>query len=174
MTTPPDLVEIANALRTLASLLDAYSYPTQPTQPPPPQPPPPTPVLGWDTRLTARGVAVRQAGDLHTLIYAAYLPPGNTPDTAQGKHHILIDVQDRFGNRVVGAKFAVSWADGRAEYTIEEKPNDEYGGNFAMDASGWGYTLEFADWQIAGMGLGTIDEPNVGHHTSFAFVFKER
>jgi hypothetical protein len=164
MTTPRD---IAFALRNLANQLDALEPPA------PIEPRPPVPgetVLAWDGRLTARGVKPQAAATTHNLIQARYLDVNESA----GKHHIFVDILDRTGKRRVGARAMVTWADGSAPVIIEEKPGEPYGGNYAMYAAGNAYALEFGGWRISGMGLGTIEEPNMGHHVSYAFVFKER
>ncbi len=133
----------------------------------PPTEPPPGVDGAWDARLTERGVQRQRTNGAYDLVAAGY-------NDSSGAHHIYVDVLDENGIREVGAPFAVSWPDGRADLTVEAKPGEPYGGNFPMFASGNPYFLECAGWRIGGMGLGTIAEPHVGHHVSFAFVFRRR
>jgi hypothetical protein len=161
-----DREEIAAQLEALARRLRGPALPAvDPVQPPDG----PIPALAWDTRLTARGVAVVRAGTAHRLIEARYMEG----DAAQGRHHLLVDVRDRNGVRKVGTQIACAWPDGSAAVSIEAKPGEPYGAAFPLFAAGNGYALVFAGWRIAGMGLGTIAEPYMGHHVSYGFVFQE-
>jgi hypothetical protein len=114
-------------------------------------------------------------GDLYKLEEVIWM------DVIQSKnlHHIYVDVVDEQGNRLAGERVRVSWADGEAFIVTEEKPGEPWAGNFGMFATMGSYAVTVvspsgASDSVAGLGLGTPNEPNVKHHTSFGLKFRKR
>lgn len=165
-----ELADLAAELRRIAARLQALD--STPTPPPAPTPTPtPTPVAVVDARLSARGVRISApATSSFVLVSARFLDVAE----AQGRHHILLDVLDETGRREVGVQALVVWAGGATALRTEAKPGDIAAANFPMYASGAAYTLHFVDWRITGMGLGTPEQPNVGHHVCYLFVFRRK
>ncbi len=101
------------------------------------------------------------------------------PDESDGLHHIFVDVVDEQGRRLAGEKLRVSWSDGEAVVPIEEKPGEPWGGNYPMYATLGSYEIrvvsagESSD-AIGGLGMGTPEDPNTKHHTSFGLRFVKR
>jgi len=132
--------------------------------------PVPTPIpvrSAWDNQLTVRGVRYTP-GSVYTLAASHYLE-----DNAQGMHHILIDVQDAQGRRIVGAPVRFFWADGEDRRITEAKPGEMWALAWPLYAAGNGYGFALDDGTcITGMGLGTIAHPELGAHVAYAFVFR--
>jgi hypothetical protein len=96
-----------------------------------------------------------------------------------GKHHIFLEVVDEGGQRLVGQQIRVSWPGGETRVPIEEKPGEPWGGNFPMFATLGAYAVQVAappgrSDAVEGLGLGTPQEPDVKHHTSFGITFRAR
>lgn len=135
------------------------------------QPPIPQgkPLTEWDARLIQRGVRIVQTGgSLLRLIRARYLDE----QESAGRHHILVDVLDRQGRRVVDFPVRQYWADGSNTTRTEAKPGEPWAAALPLHAAGHAYGLEVADWRIEGMGLGTIEQPHLGLHVSYEFFFQ--
>lgn len=137
----------------------------------------PTPDREWDPRLDQRGA---------TLIPATVTPGAgywrlirgvwyNTVES-QGRHHIFVDLLDADSKRQTGKPVLVTWSDGDETITTEAKPGEEYAANFAMFAIAPSYKARPNDGAPAdavdGMGLGEIDDPGRGHHTSYGLVWR--
>jgi hypothetical protein len=143
--------------------------------------PEPVPQLGtpdvgvgayWDERLTQRGMRFLPAPHSRwRLVSARYLEGAE----AQGRHHVLIDVLDAGGRRLVGVAVLCYWADGQDTMRTEAKPGEPEALAFPLYAAGNGYGVQVEDGpRIEGMGLGTIAEPHVGHHVAYRLVFQRR
>jgi hypothetical protein len=114
-------------------------------------------------------------GDLYKLQEVVWM------DVVESKnlHHIYVDVVDEQGKRLAGEQVRVSWADGEAIITTEEKAGEPWSGNFGMFATMGSYAVTVVSPSgtsdsVAGLGLGTPSEPNVKHHTSFGLKFVRR
>jgi hypothetical protein len=133
----------------------------------------------WDPRLDLLGVTLDPAPvapgqGYWRLVEALWADP----EESAGLHHIFVDVVDASGERVVGQPVVVEWADGSVTLYIEDKPPPEYGANFPMGKEsilgshsvhvGGGAPSD----RIAGLGLGTPEEPDIPHHTSFYLIFR--
>ncbi|MCL7455075.1 MAG: hypothetical protein M8467_18720 [Anaerolineae bacterium] len=149
-----------------------------PSPTPPPPPPPPSSCGGtWDPRLDALGVtlepAQRAPGESYWCLYEARWADAQE---AAGLHHIYLDAVDAWGNRIVGQEMVVEWPGGSVTVIIEDKPPPEYGANFPMDNVLGSYSARVGGSQpsdrIAGMGLGTPEEPDFTIHTCFYLTFK--
>jgi hypothetical protein len=140
-----------------------------------PGPPP----EGWDPRLDELGVFLEPAPvDPDEAHWALVEARWADPIESAGLHHIFFEVLDADGTRFVGQTVVVAWATGSVTLQIEDKPPPEYGANFPMSK---GNTLgSFDAWvdggepsdRVTGMGLGTANEPDVNHHTSFYLTFQ--
>lgn len=131
----------------------------------------------WDPRLTERGAG----------LVAAQVTPGEgywhlrearwfDAQEAQGRHHILIDLHDANGERMINQPITVAWADGAATVITEAKTGEPYAANYPMYALAPAYSAKPntgapAD-QITGMGLGSITEPYLAHHTSYGLIWE--
>jgi hypothetical protein len=101
------------------------------------------------------------------------------PDESAGLHHIFVDIVDEQGRRLAGEKFRVSWSDGEVEIPIEEKPGEPWGGNYPMYATMGSYKVgilspDAPSDEVAGLGMGTPQDPATKHHTSFGLRFVRR
>jgi hypothetical protein len=114
-------------------------------------------------------------GDLYKLQEVIWM------DVTESKnlHHIFVDVVDEQGKRLVGEQVRVSWADGETILVTEEKPGEPWSGNFGMFATMGSYAATVVSPSgtsdsVAGLGMGTPQEPNIKHHTSFGLKFRKR
>lgn len=150
-----------------------------------PTSPQPSPVergqgVVWDGRLTQRGVSLLKARvpagtTVYRLVHAEYLTPGESG----GNANIYVDVLDENGVRVVGAPVVQSWDMGSALQRIEEKHGEKAGTSFLMTSAGNPYHVHVGGEGagapsdvVQGMGLGTIEEPDVKHHVGYSLVFQ--
>jgi hypothetical protein len=72
----------------------------------------------------------------------------------------------------------VSWAGGEVLVPIEEKAGEPWGGNFPMYTAMGSYTVTIVPTSgtsdlVAGLGMGTPEEPKVKYHTSFGLKFRK-
>jgi hypothetical protein len=98
------------------------------------------------------------------------------PVQSGGLHHIFVDLIDRQGKRLAGEKVRVSWADGETIVVIEDKVGEQWAGNFPMFATLGSYTVRVEPASgtsdaVAGLGMGTPEQPQMKHHTSFGLKF---
>jgi WD40 repeat protein/heme exporter protein D len=130
--------------------------------------------LGWpavDPRIASL-VQLDLGGDLYKLQEVVWM------DVTESKnlHHIFIDVVDEQGQRLVGEQIRVSWADGETNLVTEEKPGEPWSANFGMFATLGSYAVTVVSASgtsdsVAGLGMGTPQQPNIKHHTSFGLRF---
>jgi hypothetical protein len=131
----------------------------------------------WDPRLDDLGVtlepAVTTPGEPYwRLIEARWADPTQ----AGGAHSIFIDVLDSAGERAMGQGVRVGWPGDSVTLIIDKPPSEEWGTNFAMYATLGSYDVQVTDLpsdHIYGLGLGTAEEPDVKHHTSFYLIFQQ-
>lgn len=129
----------------------------------------------WDINLAKRGVELTPAvvavkGQVYyQLVEGAYLDV----DQSQGRHHVYVDVIDEQGKRLAGIMVRF-WNGGAIRKPTELKPGELHAVDFPMFASGWSYgvAVDGLGDSVFGMGLGTPDQPQVGHHVSYRFVFQ--
>ena len=100
------------------------------------------------------------------------------PAQSAGLHHIFLDIVDQHGKRLVGERARVSWTGGEAIVPIEEKAGEPWAGNLPMFAVLGTYAVQVvaaagASDAVAGLGMGTPQEPKVKHHTSFGLRFRK-
>lgn len=138
--------------------------------------PTPTPDREWDARLDARGVTISpadaQPGDRYwRLVRGEYLDERESG----GRHHIFVDTLDEAGNRVPGVGVRFAWDGGRHIAVTEAKPGEPHAVDYPMYAAGHGYMCHVADGPsdiVAGMGLGSIEQPHMGIHVSYRMTFQ--
>jgi hypothetical protein len=100
------------------------------------------------------------------------------PTESQGLRHIFVDVVDSQEKRVAGVKLRVSWPGGAAEMTVEEKVGEPWGANFAMSGTLGSYSVEVVHEaglsdRVTGLGMGTPDQPELQHLTSFCLRYRK-
>ena len=137
----------------------------------------PLPPGVWDPRLDELGVLLEPAdvdpGQSHWRLVEALWAD---EDEAGGKHHIYIEVIDAEGERIVGQAVVVEWSTGSVTLYIEDKPPPEYGANFPMYDTLGSYDVLVGDGEptdrMAGLGLGTPEQPDFTIHTCFYLTFQ--
>lgn len=144
------------------------------------QPVPPS-GMTWDKRLTQRGVKFipcaadkLPAGTVYYRLVQAYFLD---KEQAQGKVSIGVDVWDEKGKRIVGQPVRMYWQNGEVGKPTEAKPNDKWAVDFPMYASGNAYGIQVngaVSDQVTGMGLGDIENPNMGIHVCYYLVFQKQ
>lgn len=167
--------------------------PTATNTPPPPvfvqqalpqAPPTPEPEVAvaavapraWDSRLTALGVQVEEANAAPGQQYWRLIE-ARWADEQQsgGKHHIYVEVLDENGNRIVGQPVTVFWGDGSHTGGVEDKAAPDFGYNYMMYAAGNAYNVKVEGLPseiVRGAGMGSIEQPKYGIHTSFYLVYQ--
>lgn len=143
----------------------------------PDAPPPSLSTIEWDPQLTERG-AVLIGATITTgqgywkLVKAEWLDEKE----AGGRHHILIDMLDSAGKRVVNVPITIAWKDGATKIFSELKPGEIYAANYAMFDVAPSYAAQPATDapadRVEGMGLGSLDLPTWKIHTSYALVWQ--
>jgi hypothetical protein len=159
---------------------DKEPQPPEPTpdKEPPTEPDQPVqPDRGTMPRIDARIEALLTL-DLTGEIYKLEEIVWMDPDESRGLHHIFIDVVDEQGRRLAGEKFRVAWSNEEVIVPVEEKPGEPWGGNYPMYATMGSYSVRMvssigASDQVAGLGMGTPEDPDVKHHTSFGLRFRK-
>lgn len=109
------------------------------------------------------------------LIEADYVPNGAQvfgPD-----HHILVDVLDTNGKRMMGQPVVFQAGNEPAEVKAIDKKEPAYGVDFPMFRAGYGHFVFVGGSPsdlAGGMGLGTTEQPDWNHHVDYRLVFQER
>jgi CRP-like cAMP-binding protein len=150
---------------------------------PPPTPTPtataverPQPQRQLDPRLDALNIRVDPAGvrpgqSYWRLVEARWA----NESEAGGGHSIFVDVVDEGGNRLVGQSVEIRWESGNLTVTTEDKPINEYAANFPMYNTLGSYVVSVAGLPsdlVAGLGLGSIEQPDFKVHTCFYLTFQ--
>lgn len=189
-TATPWIIVITN---TPPPVTDTPVPPTATPEPPTPTPAPrfsvsaqpsPTPAVvarkqparALDPRLSSLNVVVEPVGvragqSYWRLIEARW----QNEQEAGGKHSIFIDVLDENGNRIVGQAVEIRWQSGSLTVVTEDKPLNEPSANFPMYNTLGSYSVSVPGLPsdtIAGLGLGTADQPNFKVHTNFFLTFQ--
>jgi hypothetical protein len=97
-------------------------------------------------------------------------------EEAGGRHHILVDLLDEEGKRMVDLPVRIYWAGGETIIHTQAKPNEPYAADFGMFTVAPSYgaiplSEDPADL-LWGMGLGSIDQPKFTIHTSYGLVWQ--
>ncbi len=142
----------------------APAGPTSPAEPGPVASPPQNPGLVWDPRLDQLGVRVERASSapgqpVWRLIEARW----ESPEEAQGLHHVFIRVLDEKGRPVVGQPVELSWSDGSATTSTEE----EKGANFPLYGPLGAYTVQVVGTSDRVVGLGLPSKRHVNYRLTF-------
>jgi hypothetical protein len=139
--------------------------------------PSPEPATQWDPRLDERGVVYTAAEVLPgqgywRLVSARWYDE----QESGGRRHILVDLLDADGGRMVGAPMRIYWNGGESILYTEAKPGESYAAHFGMTSIGPSYGAMPADGQAAdsvwGMGLGSIEQPHHAIQTSVGLVWQ--
>lgn len=133
--------------------------------------------LIWDSRLDQRGARLIPAQVVPgqgywQLIQAQWY----NREQSQGKHHIFIETLNAEGARQIGVPMLIQWSDGSTFLTTQAKSGEPYAADFAMFALAPSYearpdTGAPAD-SVTGMGLGEIEDPTHGQHTSYGLTWR--
>lgn len=133
--------------------------------------------LEWDDRLDERGATfvpaqVSPGQGYWRLTKAAWFDE----EESQGRHHILIDIQDISGRRQPGTQILIRWEDDSNTIFSEAKPGEPYAANFPMYAVAPAYGAypnngAPAD-RVDGMGLGDLQHPYWSIHTSYGLTWR--
>jgi hypothetical protein len=133
------------------------------------------PVVAGEPKIDARIrslITLDLTGDTYKLAEVTWMDPVQSG----GLHHIFVDIIDQQGKRLAGEKVRVKWADGEDMVAIEEKAGEPWAGNFPMYATMGSYTVQVVPTsgtsdRVAGLGMGTPEQPKMKHHTSFGLKF---
>jgi hypothetical protein len=136
----------------------------------------PQPPRDLDPRLASLNVVIQPAGvrpgqSYWRLVAARW----ENESEAAGGHSIFVDVVDENGSKVIGQSIEIRWGGGGLSVFTEQKPADEYAANFPMYNTLGSYSVSVAGLPsdlVAGMGLGTPEQPNFKVHTNFYLTFK--
>ncbi len=151
--------------------------PTPTATPTPSSTSPNLPPRRWDPRLDQRGTVLQpaqvQPGQGYwRLVEAAWLDE----EESEGRHHILVDILDSQGRRMVGVPVRFWWNGGEDIQPTQAKPGEPFAVDFAMYAVAPAYGAAPADGSPAdrvwGMGLGSIEQPYFTIHTSYRLVWQ--
>jgi CRP-like cAMP-binding protein len=145
----------------------------QPTATPAERPKPPRDL---DPRLGALNVSIVPAGvrpgqSYWRLIRCIW----QNKEESGNDHTIYINVLDENGSRIVGQPIEIRWDAGSLVIFTEDKPPTEWSSNFPMYGTLGSYSLSIAGLPsdtVAGMGMGTPEQPNFTIHTNFLLVFQ--
>ncbi|MEZ4832018.1 MAG: hypothetical protein R2873_08460 [Caldilineaceae bacterium] len=131
----------------------------------------------WDSRLDQRFTELIEADTqpqqgYWRLVRAQWYDEAE----AGGRHHILVDVLDSEGVRLVDIPVRIHWSGGETVLRTQAKPGEEYAADFAMFsiAPSYGaYPLTGSPTDaVWGMGLGSIELPFHTIHTSYGLVWQ--
>jgi hypothetical protein len=93
-----------------------------------------------------------------------------------GRHHIFVDVLDEDDRRQRGVPVLIEWPDGTTTITTQAKPGESFAADFAMFSIAPAYSARPDDGapadRVDGMGMGSIDEPFLAHHTSYGLTWR--
>ena len=130
----------------------------------------------WDGRLSQLGVTVEEAQVAPGQQYWRLIEARWADEKESGgKHHIYVEVLDEGGNRIVGHPVTVFWGDGSYTQGIEDKQPPDLGFNYQMYAAGNAYNVKIEGLPsdiLRGAGMGSIEMPRYGIHTSFFLIYQ--
>lgn len=143
---------------------------------------PALPPREWDARLTARGVTIETPpiapGQQFWRVVKARWYDEQEADALGPDHHIVADVLNYEGERVVGVSLNVKWPTDDHDIWTEAKPGEPYGANYPMSPSRNEFSVRVTTGVPSetvkgiGMGAGTPSGFNAGIHTSTGVVFQ--
>jgi CRP-like cAMP-binding protein len=136
----------------------------------------PQPARDLDPRLSALGVSIIpadvQPGQNYWRLVSA---KWQNKEESGNDHTIYLNVLTENGSRIVGQPVEIRWQEGSLVVFTEDKPPTEWSANFPMYGTLGSYSLSIAGLPsdtIAGMGMGTPEQPNFTIHTNFLLVFQ--
>ena len=135
------------------------------------------PARDWDPRLDRRGAELKEADVAPDQGYWR-LVRGVWYDEAAsgGRHHILVDVIDADGNRLVDVPIRFYWNTGETILHTQAKPGEPYAVDFGMFDVAPSYGAHPVDGspadEVWGMGLGSIEQPHHQIQTSYGMVWQ--
>lgn len=135
-----------------------------------------------DPRATQRGVTIEMPqvapGQTYWRVKEIRWYDEQEADRLGPDHHIMADVLDEQGKRVVGVPLIATWPHGEHLIVTEAKPGELYSANYPMSPSRNEFSIEVVDGTpseaVKGIGMG-MDTPggfNAGIHTSTGVVFQ--
>lgn len=127
-----------------------------------------------DPRATQRGVKIETPdiapGAFYWFVEEVKWYNEQEADRLGPDHHIMIDVVDAAGQRMVGVPITVTWPSGNTEVKTEAKPGEPYSANFAMTPGEFSIQVRSTvpAEKVTGieMGQDTPDGFNPGIHTT--------
>jgi hypothetical protein len=131
----------------------------------------------WDARLDLRMAALVSAtvpsGECYwRLVKAVWYDESES----QGRHHIFVDTRTGADERQTGVRIEIGYTDGPDYIFTEAKPGELYAKDYAMFARAPAYSARPDDGapadKVDGMGLGSIEAPDLGIHTSYGLVWR--
>ncbi len=129
-----------------------------------------------DGRLSLLGVhlepvSVPQGQPFWQLVDAQWADEGES----EGRHSIYIEVLNADGSRALGQRVVVEWAGGSANLVVKDVSPPEYAASFPMYNTLGSYSVRVLGYpsdRINGLGLGTIETPDLKVHTCFYLAFR--
>ncbi len=131
----------------------------------------------WDSRLDLRAATLISATVMPGKCYWRLIKAvWYDEEQSQGRHHIFVDTRDGQDQRQIGVRIEIGFTDGPDYIVTEAKPGEQYAKDYAMFAHAPAYSARPdgdapAD-KVDGMGLGSIDQPNLGIHTSYGLIWR--
>lgn len=131
-----------------------------------------------DPRAAARGVFVTPfgSGEKGWRVTKVQWYDEQEADRLGPDHHIMVDVLDEQGQRVVGVTLLVTWPSGSTHITTEAKPGEPYSANYPMTPSKNEFSVQVVDDLpseiVSGIGMGAGDPFNPGAHTTTGVIFQ--
>ncbi len=146
----------------------------------PPAPQPSLPPRDIDPRATRRGVNVitPRGIPLTWRVKSVQWYNEQEADRLGPDHHIMVDVLDEQGKRLVGVPLLVGWPSDEARILTEAKPGEPYSANYPMSPSRNDFSIIVDGLALSevvsgiGMGMDTPSGFNAGMHTSTGVVFQ--
>jgi hypothetical protein len=97
------------------------------------------------------------------------------PAQSAGRHQIFVEVLDDEGRRAVTEVVIVAWPGGSVQLPVKTDPLEPWGWVFDMYNTLGSYDAYVGGAvpsdRVTGMGLGTIEYPNIKFHTSFYLTY---
>lgn len=131
----------------------------------------------WDSRLSQRHAILIEATPSPDQGYWR-LVSARWYDEAEagGRHHILVDVLDAAGQRMVDVPIRIHWDGGETTLLTQAKNGEPYAADFGMFSIAPSYGAAphtgAATDTMWGMGLGSIELPYHTIHTSYGLVWQ--
>jgi hypothetical protein len=134
----------------------------------------------WDPRLDQRGATLVEASPAPgqgywRLVEARWLDEAEA-DACGPDHHILMDVLDDTGERVVGLPIRIGWFGDYATVYTQAKPGELAAADYPMVHVAPTYNARPNDGapadRVDGLGLGSIEAPGQTIHTGYILIWR--